>query len=88
MVCVTSLNGAFVCNINYFTFFLLVDYQHSETTVTPLMIAAGRGFIGIVEQLLGLGSDPSVKSSNDWTALDWAKKFERANIVALLEAHM
>ncbi|XP_045156414.2 3'-5' RNA helicase YTHDC2-like [Mercenaria mercenaria] len=65
-----------------------VDYQHSETTVTPLMIAAGRGFIDIVEQLLAIGADPTVKSSNDWTALDWAKKFEQTDIIALLEAHM
>ncbi|XP_060581690.1 3'-5' RNA helicase YTHDC2-like [Ruditapes philippinarum] len=65
-----------------------VDYQHSETTVTPLMIAAGRGFIDIVDQLLTLGADPTVKSSNDWTALDWAKKFEWTEIASLLETHM
>jgi ankyrin repeat protein len=68
--------------------FLSVDYQHSETTVTPLMIAAGRGFTDIVDQLLTLGADPTVKSSNDWTALDWAKKFEWTEIASLLETHM
>lgn len=70
------------------TCIFLVDYQHSETTVTALMIAAGRGFIDIVEQLLGIGADPTVKSSNEWTALDWAKKFEQTDIISLLEAHM
>lgn len=77
---------------NYFSVFILclhtVDYQHSETTVTALMIAAGRGFLEIVEQLLTLGADPCLKSSNDWSALDWARKFEQDDIVALLEAQL
>lgn len=65
-----------------------VDYQHSQTSVTPLMIAAGRGFLKVVEQLLTMEADASLKAANGWTALDWAKKFERQDIVALLEAHM
>ena len=65
-----------------------VDYQHSETSITPLMIAAGRGFTEVVEQLLNMGADAGIKASNDWTALDWAKKFQRDDIVDMLEAHL
>ena len=68
--------------------FLLVDYMHSSTSATPLMICAGRGFFSAVEELLTLGANPSIKASNEWTALDWAKKFERPDIVELLEANM
>ena len=67
---------------------LSVDYQHSETSATPLMIAAGRGFITVVEQLLNLGANVHIHASNEWTALDWARKFERTDIIELLEAHM
>ena len=65
-----------------------VDYQHSETSITPLMIAAGRGFTDIVEQLLNMGADATKKASNEWTALDWAKKFQREEIIDMLEAHL
>ncbi len=64
-----------------------VDYMHSETSATPLMIAAGRGFTNVVEQLLNLGASVHIRASNDWTAVDWAKKFEWSDIIELLEAH-
>uniref|UniRef100_A0A4W3KB39 RNA helicase n=1 Tax=Callorhinchus milii TaxID=7868 RepID=A0A4W3KB39_CALMI len=41
-----------------------VDYRHSETSAAPLMIAAGRGFLSQVEQLLSMGANVSVKASN------------------------
>ena len=65
-----------------------VDYVHSETTVTALMVAAGRGFFGTVEQLLNMGANVSAHSSNNWTALDWARQFEQHDVVELLETHM
>ncbi|XP_052279613.1 3'-5' RNA helicase YTHDC2-like isoform X2 [Dreissena polymorpha] len=65
-----------------------VDYQHSETSVTALMIAGGRGFPAVVDQLLSLEADPDIKSSNGWTALDWARKFNQEEVIALLEANM
>jgi ankyrin repeat protein len=52
------------------------------------MVAAGRDFYSVVEQLLGLGANANIRASNDWTALDWAKKFERIDIIELLEAQM
>ncbi|XP_055956156.1 3'-5' RNA helicase YTHDC2 [Patella vulgata] len=65
-----------------------VDYKHSETSVTPLMIASGRGFSNIVEKLLSLGANINIKASNEWTALDWSKKFEQNDIVDMLEGHL
>ena len=65
-----------------------MDYKHSQTSATALMIAAGRGFTDIVEQLLNIGADPNLKATNDWSAIDWAKKFEREEIVGILEAHL
>jgi ankyrin repeat protein len=68
--------------------FVAVDYMHSATSVTALMVAAGRGFSAVVDQLLALGANPSLKASNGWTALDWAKRFNQSEVVELLEAHM
>ncbi len=52
------------------------------------MIAAGRGFFEVVEQLINLGANVHISASNEWTALDWAKKFERNDIVEVLEAQL
>ncbi|XP_009982820.1 PREDICTED: probable ATP-dependent RNA helicase YTHDC2 [Tauraco erythrolophus] len=64
-----------------------VDYRHSETSVTALMIASGRGFLSQVEQLISLGASIHCKSSNGWTALDWAKRFGQTEVVDLLESY-
>ncbi|XP_062409624.1 3'-5' RNA helicase YTHDC2 [Sardina pilchardus] len=63
-----------------------VDYRHSDTSATPLMVASARGFISQAEQLLSMGASISLKASNGWTALDWAKHFNQAEVVDLLEA--
>uniref|UniRef100_A0A3P8YHJ1 RNA helicase n=1 Tax=Esox lucius TaxID=8010 RepID=A0A3P8YHJ1_ESOLU len=41
-----------------------VDYMHSETSATPLMVASGRGFLGQIEQLLSMGASVKMKASN------------------------
>uniref|UniRef100_A0A3Q1BZP0 RNA helicase n=1 Tax=Amphiprion ocellaris TaxID=80972 RepID=A0A3Q1BZP0_AMPOC len=63
-----------------------VDYAHRETGTTPLMAAAGRGFITQMEQLLCMGADINKKASNGWTASDFAKHFEQTNAVDLLKS--
>ena len=63
------------------------DYVHSQTGVTPLMIASARGFFTVAEQLLNLGASVSVRAANDWTSLDWARKFDRHDVIELLEAY-
>ncbi|XP_009997103.1 PREDICTED: probable ATP-dependent RNA helicase YTHDC2, partial [Chaetura pelagica] len=64
-----------------------VDYRHSETSATALMIASGRGFLSQVEQLISMGANIHCKSSNGWMALDWAKRFGQTEVVELLESY-
>ncbi|XP_040397034.1 3'-5' RNA helicase YTHDC2 isoform X2 [Cygnus olor] len=64
-----------------------VDYRHSETSATALMIASGRGFLSQVEQLISMGASIHCKSSNGWMALDWAKHFGQTEVVDLLESY-
>uniref|UniRef100_A0A182IYR8 Helicase-associated domain-containing protein n=1 Tax=Anopheles atroparvus TaxID=41427 RepID=A0A182IYR8_ANOAO len=49
----------------------LVDYQHTEIKLTPLMIAAAKGFAGVVQTLLKLGANPCLRGKKGITALDW-----------------
>ncbi|XP_069677317.1 3'-5' RNA helicase YTHDC2-like isoform X2 [Periplaneta americana] len=65
-----------------------VDYQHSQTSVTPLMVAAGRGCLNTAEQLLNLGANLNVRASNEWTALDWARTMKQNEVIELIEAYM
>ncbi|XP_061118444.1 3'-5' RNA helicase YTHDC2 [Conger conger] len=65
-----------------------VDYRHSGTSATPLMVASARGFLGPMEQLLSMGASVNMKASNGWTALDWAKHFNQAEAVDLLESYI
>uniref|UniRef100_A0A8B9HP93 RNA helicase n=1 Tax=Astyanax mexicanus TaxID=7994 RepID=A0A8B9HP93_ASTMX len=69
-------------------FGISLDYRHSETSATALMVAAGRGFICQTEQLLSMGANVHIKASNGWTALDWAKHFNQTEAVDLLESHI
>uniref|UniRef100_UPI0037E88EAD 3'-5' RNA helicase YTHDC2 isoform X2 n=1 Tax=Semicossyphus pulcher TaxID=241346 RepID=UPI0037E88EAD len=63
-----------------------VDYRHSKTGSTPLMVAAGRGFLSQMEQLLNMGADINTKASNGWTALDFAEHFQQTDAVDLLKS--
>ena len=60
----------FIENIDILIFLLnclKVDYQHSETQATALMVASGRGCFSVVEQLLNLGANPHIKEpKNGW----------------------
>ena len=51
---------------------ILIDYKHSGTGATVLMCAAVHGRIDIIEHLLAIGADPSLKADNGWTAHDFA----------------
>ncbi|XP_073514156.1 3'-5' RNA helicase YTHDC2-like isoform X3 [Phyllobates terribilis] len=64
-----------------------VDYRHSESSASPLMVAAGRGFLSQVEQLIGMGANVHSKASNGWTALEWARHFGQTEVVDLLELY-
>uniref|UniRef100_A0A8C3AQJ1 RNA helicase n=1 Tax=Cyclopterus lumpus TaxID=8103 RepID=A0A8C3AQJ1_CYCLU len=63
-----------------------IDYRHSDTGASPLMVAAARGFLTQVEQLLSMGADINMKASNGWTALDFAKHFQQTDAMDLLKS--
>ncbi|CAL9682575.1 unnamed protein product [Knipowitschia caucasica] len=63
-----------------------VDYTHSDTGATALMVAAGRGCISQMQQLLSLGADMNMKASNGWSALDFAMRFNQMDAVDLLQS--
>ncbi|KAH0501853.1 putative ATP-dependent RNA helicase YTHDC2 [Microtus ochrogaster] len=48
-----------------------VDYRHSETSATALMVAAGRGFTSQVEQLISMGANVHSKASNGCASLEF-----------------
>lgn len=56
-----SLN---ICTYTYLHY--LVNYRHSETGTTALMVTAGQGFLTQMEQLLHMGADVNIKASNGW----------------------
>ncbi|CAI9547472.1 unnamed protein product, partial [Staurois parvus] len=64
-----------------------VDYRHSETGASPLMLAAGQGFLSQVEQLISMGANIHSKASNGWMAVDWARHFGQTEVVDLLESY-
>nr|XP_049465323.1 3'-5' RNA helicase YTHDC2-like [Anopheles coluzzii] len=61
---------------NFFTLIeeenISIDFQHTETKMTALMIAAAKGYIAIVQKLLEMGADPSIQEKHNYNAFDWA----------------
>jgi len=49
-----------------------INYQNSASGATVLIYAASSGRENIVEQLLAAGADPTLKTHDDFTALDLA----------------
>ena len=64
-----------------------VNYLHSETQITILMAATISGNLQVVEKLLALGANVYLKACNDLTALEWAKRFAKSEIIELLECY-
>lgn len=64
------------------------DYQHSQTGLTTLMAAVVRGYFDLSEQLLNLGASVTTRCSNEMSAVDWAVKENRTDILELLYSYM
>jgi ATP-dependent RNA helicase DHX36 len=65
---------------------LLVNYQHSETGASPLMVASGKGRVDDVAMLLELGADTNLASWDGATATEWAENFEFPEIVGMIQS--
>ncbi|KXJ83370.1 hypothetical protein RP20_CCG007418 [Aedes albopictus] len=49
-----------------------INFQHTETKMTALMIAAAKGYTNVVKRLIDMGADPMIKGKHNFTALDWS----------------
>ena len=66
-----------------------IDFRHSETTMTTLMVASARGFSNLVEHLLEMGADPELKDEKQcWSAMDWARNFKQGHIMQIFDNYM
>ncbi|CAG7718020.1 unnamed protein product, partial [Allacma fusca] len=56
-----------------------INYTHSQSTMTMLMVSCTSGRLDFVETLLKHGANPHLTSTNGFSAIDWAKwkNFER-----------
>jgi ankyrin repeat protein len=63
----------------------VVDYQHKEIGITPLMEAASKGNCESIVTLIELGADPHLQSTDGLTALDIAKRDQWAAARMILE---
>ncbi|XP_048502052.1 DExH-box ATP-dependent RNA helicase DExH6 isoform X2 [Beta vulgaris subsp. vulgaris] len=65
-----------------------LNYQHSLTGVTPLMVFAANGRVGDISTLLCLGADCHVQALDGSTALDWAKRKDQPEAEEIIVKHM
>ncbi|CAA0836936.1 helicase in vascular tissue and tapetum [Striga hermonthica] len=66
----------------------VLNYQHSKTGVTPLMVFAGKGRVSDICMLLSLGVDCSIKSNAGKTALDYAKQDNQVEAEGFIKKYM
>ncbi|XP_002978696.2 DExH-box ATP-dependent RNA helicase DExH6 [Selaginella moellendorffii] len=66
----------------------VVDYQHSSTGITALMVAAGKGRVEDVGVLLSLGSSCSLVSQEGQTALDMAESNGEEEAAETIREHI
>ncbi|KAH9624022.1 hypothetical protein KSS87_008615 [Heliosperma pusillum] len=65
-----------------------LNYQHSGTGVSPLMVFAGKGRVGDVCTLLSLGADCRLQAHDGSNALNWALRENQTDTVEILKKHM
>ncbi|GAB2223950.1 hypothetical protein Drorol1_Dr00004695 [Drosera rotundifolia] len=66
----------------------VVNYQQSETGVTPLMVFSGKGRTSELSMLLSLGADCHLKARDGSTALDWATRGGKVEAAEILTTRM
>lgn len=64
-----------------------IDYQHSETQMTALIVSAARGNLTLVEQLIELGSNLDIEDpKNNRNALEWARHFNQNHVADYIQS--
>ena len=63
-----------------------VEGASVRSHIRPLWKAAKRGHVEMVKLLVGHGADPAATDNRGLTALDYARRYSRANVAAYLES--
>ncbi|KAL8208141.1 hypothetical protein R6Q57_007553 [Mikania cordata] len=66
----------------------ILNYQHSVTGVTPLMVFARKGRVGDMCMLLSLGADCQLQDKEGKTALSWAEHENQKETSEILRKHI
>lgn len=63
-----------------------LHYQHSRSSLSPLMVAAACGHVSFAHRLLLLGARSHQRAANGWSPRQWASWRQHTALVQLLEA--
>ncbi|XP_047132909.1 3'-5' RNA helicase YTHDC2 isoform X1 [Hydra vulgaris] len=64
-----------------------INYQHSHTKMTALIVAAARGNLALTEQLVELGANLHIRDPNNKRdAFEWASHFNQDHVVEFLHS--
>ncbi|KAG9439528.1 hypothetical protein H6P81_019693 [Aristolochia fimbriata] len=66
----------------------VLNYQHSITGASPMMVFSGKGRVGDVCMLLSYGVDCHLHAKDGTTALDYAQTANQDAVVEVLRKHM
>ncbi|GAA0171337.1 RNA helicase [Lithospermum erythrorhizon] len=66
----------------------VLNYRHSSTGVSPLMVFAGKGRVGDICMLLSLGADPDMQDNDGRRAVDWAEQEDQEEATEIIKRHM
>lgn len=66
----------------------ILNFQHSSTGVTPLMVFARKGRVGELCMTLALGADCYLQDNDGATAHEWAKRENQKEAAEILKKHM
>ncbi|KAF8408631.1 hypothetical protein HHK36_004694 [Tetracentron sinense] len=66
----------------------IMNYQHSLTGASPLMVFAGKGRVGDVCMLLSLGVDCHLNAKDGTNALEWAEQENQREVAEIIKGHM
>ncbi|KAK9749788.1 hypothetical protein RND81_02G150200 [Saponaria officinalis] len=66
----------------------VLNYQHSSTGVSPLMVFAGKGRVGDVCTFLSLGAISHLQDRDGNNALDWAMREDQSDTMEILKKHV